>query len=264
MEETGKTRPRFTALSLTDCHTCLSGNRPCGRQRPYCATCLSRGAKCGGYATPLSWHSSRAYSGKASLRRPQQRLRQKSTAQTPPHRGDVSERQSLSISSWSEYLVEQPSVFTEVTSPITQTEACSIDATNVHFILDNFVTETYPGIDESHVSTPDIQTPSLSILPVPAWTDSATENNGITLCEEALTTVRCSSEAAASHAGSAPFAPGSLLSGSDVALFFEPSILESQDTHEMPDSWFDTFSLPSYDSWWQHEMSLKYCKLCPS
>ena len=55
------TRPRLVAFASTDCHTCLSRKRNCPRQRPYCSTCLDRGIKCGGYATALSWHESRAY-----------------------------------------------------------------------------------------------------------------------------------------------------------------------------------------------------------
>lgn len=62
MREAGATRPRLVAFAPTGCHTCLSGNRKCQKQRPYCSTCLDRGIKCGGYATALSWHESRTYS----------------------------------------------------------------------------------------------------------------------------------------------------------------------------------------------------------
>lgn len=63
MREASATRPRLVAFAPTDCHTCLSVNRKCQRQRPYCSTCLDRGTRCGGYATALSWHDSRTYSG---------------------------------------------------------------------------------------------------------------------------------------------------------------------------------------------------------
>ncbi|KIW69286.1 hypothetical protein PV04_05168 [Phialophora macrospora] len=66
MTKTGATRPRFAAFAPTDCHTCLSRQRQCDKQRPYCSTCLDEGLKCGGYATSLLWHQCRAYSGKQS------------------------------------------------------------------------------------------------------------------------------------------------------------------------------------------------------
>ncbi|RFU34827.1 hypothetical protein B7463_g1544, partial [Scytalidium lignicola] len=59
MKEAGATRPRLVAFASADCHTCLSGERKCQRQRPYCSTCLDNGIKCGGYVTALSWHQSR-------------------------------------------------------------------------------------------------------------------------------------------------------------------------------------------------------------
>jgi hypothetical protein len=48
-------KPNPRAFSKTDCHTCKSLGRICGRQRPQCSTCLSHKVKCGGFATPLLW-----------------------------------------------------------------------------------------------------------------------------------------------------------------------------------------------------------------
>jgi hypothetical protein len=68
MTKTGATRPRFAASAPTDCHTCLSRQRQCDKQRPYCSTCLDEGLNCGGYATSLLWHRCRDYSGTQSRR----------------------------------------------------------------------------------------------------------------------------------------------------------------------------------------------------
>lgn len=82
--DAGASRPRRVAFAPSDCHTCLSATRKCQRERPYCSTCLSRGIRCGGYATELSWHSSRTFTSRG--RRPsQQRTSRASTSTRQKH-----------------------------------------------------------------------------------------------------------------------------------------------------------------------------------
>ncbi|KAK1143722.1 hypothetical protein N8T08_006122 [Aspergillus melleus] len=65
MNPTAQTRrkPNSLAFARTDCHTCAASGVQCDRQRPQCTTCLNRGRKCGGFATPLSWDDRRTYRG---------------------------------------------------------------------------------------------------------------------------------------------------------------------------------------------------------
>ncbi|KAL3469080.1 fungal-specific transcription factor domain-containing protein [Aspergillus californicus] len=52
------------AFARTDCHTCTATAQVCDRRRPQCTTCLADGRQCGGFATPLSWNTSRMWLGR--------------------------------------------------------------------------------------------------------------------------------------------------------------------------------------------------------
>ncbi len=274
MKEAGTTRPRFTAFASTDCHTCLSGNRKCERQRPYCSTCLERGVKCGGYVTPLSWHESRAYSGRESSRRHQQWRNRRSDSTTERagtfhlvQRGSQKSKKSCPlIFPQTEDHVEQHSVSPEVTHSVIESEASLTDTAYVDSLLDNLVSETYPESDTDHDPTPSLPITSSIVHAHPPWTGRETENDEITDYEKALPRVLHSTAAAANHPDPEVLTPGNLLLGSDIALSFEWSNMEWEDTQSMLDSAFSTFPLaPSFGWRQQHEMALRYCKhLFPS
>lgn len=61
---TGEKRTNSLAFSRTPCHTCSSAQRDCDRRRPRCGTCLRAGVSCAGFATPLTWDSSRIWLGR--------------------------------------------------------------------------------------------------------------------------------------------------------------------------------------------------------
>lgn len=66
LNSTAQTRKSNSlAFARTDCHTCTADGVQCDRQRPQCNTCLNRGRKCGGFATPLSWDERRTYQGRS-------------------------------------------------------------------------------------------------------------------------------------------------------------------------------------------------------
>lgn len=167
MKESSTTRPRFTASASSDCHTCSSSNHNCKRQRPYCSTCLERGVDCGGYATPLSWHESRAFSTKSSFKRRQPKHDRMFTSQNYRSSGLASLMKARAGSSGSFRVVEtrpQPieelsNAVAEQHSEIRSEKASSspeeIDAsrheetdlskaTNIDSILENFASRTCP------------------------------------------------------------------------------------------------------------------------
>lgn len=279
MKEAATTRPHFTAFALTDCHTCLSGNRKCGRQRPYCSPCLERGLKCGGYVTPLSWHESRAYSGKASRRRHQQRHDRRLFLQSQQYRSHVGlgssnagsagtshnvesrSRKSRSpaplISPPSDYHAAQSSISPEVRHPVIES-----DTTNTPSLLDVFQSGANPEDNPDHESIPTHRITSPSVHSTQSWTGPDTENDEINDYEEALPTVVQSTAVAASHPYSTALTYNNSVLGSDFALPFEWSNMESESTQAMLDSVFSTFPLTPFLGWrQQHEMALKYCKL---
>ena len=55
-------RTNSLGRASTDCHSCLSANRVCDRQRPWCRTC-AEGA-CSGYSLTLTWNEGIASRGK--------------------------------------------------------------------------------------------------------------------------------------------------------------------------------------------------------
>ncbi|KAK5042119.1 hypothetical protein LTR13_001925 [Exophiala sideris] len=282
MKEAGTTRPRFTAFAPTDCHTCLSGNRKCERQRPYCSTCLERGVKCGGYATTLSWHSSRAYSGRTPSRNHQQRPSRRSPFQTQQcGRGGLansitesagtfrlietrsrgSNKSSPVTSPSSKDNNEEHSLSPDVINTVTESEVQLPDTTNIDSLLDDFAAETYPENDPGHELIPSSTIAGPSIHPLPPWPGAETENDELADYEVALQTAIPSTQAAAHQLDSALFTPSNLLLGSDLVLSFDWSNMESEDTQEMLDSAFSTFPLAPYPgaAWrLQHEMALKY------
>ncbi|KAI1614983.1 fungal-specific transcription factor domain-containing protein [Exophiala viscosa] len=282
MKEAGTTRPRFTAFAPTDCHTCLSGNRKCERQRPYCSTCLERGVKCGGYATTLSWHSSRAYSGRTSSRGHQQRPNRRSpfqdqqcgrggptnlitetagTFRLAETRSRGSKKTSPVTPSQTEDNLDQHSESPEGTIAVIEDEGRLVDTTNIDSFLDDFAPETYPENAQGHDVVPGLGVTSPSIQHLVPWTGGEAQNNEVIDYEDVLPTAIPSTTVAVGHLDSATLSPSNLLSGSDIVLSFDWSNMEPEDTQEMLDSAFSTFPLAPYPgaAWrQQHEMALKY------
>ena len=278
MKEAGTTRPHFTAFALTDCHTCLSGNRKCGRQRPYCSSCLEKGVKCGGYVTPLSWHESRAYSGKASRRRQPQRHDRRIYLQSQQYRShgrlDSSDTGSVGtsrhvrfrsrdsrspaplISPPTDYNAESSTISPEVTQNVIES-----DPANTQSLLDVFVTQASPEDHPDHDSIPGHSITSASVHSTQSWIGPQTEDDEISDYEEALPAVAQSTAVATSQSYSTALTPSNLMLGTDFTLPFEWSNMESESTQAMLDSLFSTFPLTPFLGWrQQHEMALKYCK----
>lgn len=54
-------RTNSLAFASVDCHTCSIRGNKCDRRRPQCSPCLSKGIKCAGFVTPLTWDHRRMW-----------------------------------------------------------------------------------------------------------------------------------------------------------------------------------------------------------
>ncbi|KIX08907.1 uncharacterized protein Z518_03564 [Rhinocladiella mackenziei CBS 650.93] len=262
------TRPRLAAFAPTDCHTCLSRNRRCERQRPYCSTCLDKGLKCGGYATALSWHECRTYSSNEPRLHHQQRreqmLEQRLASQSQQDRANVSPIISATENARTFRFVgprsrrakktRKTSNSQQTRSPIAQQSvppdtACGFTTTvNVDSFLGSFPSENYEENDPGDIAVRTVPMKGTSR----PWTSFEIETCPVPDRDSAFAEVADPGTVAA-------LSPSNLTFDPDNSLAFEWPDLGPDDGQAMLDILPSTFSLSNHVGWpKQEEVLLKY------